>query len=112
MFVLRFGHYSELLFIRRNIKIRKAPLIEKAWEVWCLTLDSFYPRQFTPSKIKVERNVVFRWLLQPEARLARLEEHLTYKQKIKGSNPTLGRYFSTQVYLSPNLIIIHQDITP
>ena len=27
-------------------------------------------------------------------------EHLTCKQKVLGSNPTLGRYFSTQVYLT------------
>ena len=29
-----------------------------------------------------------------------LVEHLTCKQKVVGSNPTLGRYFSTQVYLN------------
>ena len=47
-----------------------------------------------------ETPVVIRWLLYPEARLARLVEHLTCKQKVVGSNPTLGRYFSTQVYLN------------
>ena len=41
---------------------------------------------------------MIRLLLLPEALLARLVEHLTCKQKVVGSNPTLGRYFSTQVY--------------
>ena len=35
-----------------------------------------------------------------KARLARLVEHPTCKQKVVGSNPTLSRYFSTQFYFN------------
>ena len=53
---------------------------------------------------------MIRWLLSQEARLARLVEHLTCKQKVVGSNPTLGRYFSTQVYLISAKIPNHRGM--
>ena len=67
----------------------------EAWLAWLVVL-----RWLLQPEAWLAWLVVLRWLLQPEAWLARLVEHLTCKQKVVGSNPTLGRYFSTQVYLN------------
>ena len=49
-----------------------------------------------------KHSAVIRWFSIQKPPEAWLAQYLTCKQKVVGSNPTLGRYFSTHVYFNGN----------